>query len=222
MESYIKKTFLERMADLFGINRVFSKIKEDNIDLREDIVVSPVQGTLVDCGDIFYGEITSKHGRKINLRDLIKNKAKLFSKGFFLNFYLSPRDKHYFRIPYSGRFTSLFTNKGKSKIPILIGLDKLLHSNRFFQKAIKNNASLALIFRTKKFLMSIIPIGSLLVNGIHLFHKKGNYYKKGDALGFFSIGSSMLLCFSNRDKVELLIKKGQKVDIGQAIIRVKD
>ncbi|MBU0959181.1 MAG: phosphatidylserine decarboxylase [Nanoarchaeota archaeon] len=217
----LKKTFLERIADSLGINKRFSRIEEDIIDYREGIIVSPVQATLFEYGDIKAGKLTSKNNREINLRDLIGDKEKIFSKGFFLNFYLSPKDKHYFRIPYNGKFTDTFFNKGKSKIPVFIGLDSLLHSSKFFQKAIKNNASISCILKTKHFPILLIPVGSLFVNGIHIYSKENTSYKKGKVFGHFGLGSSMLLCFPDKDKIRLLIKKGQKVSLGQAIIEIK-
>ncbi len=41
-------------------------------------------------------------------------------------------------------------------------------------------------------------------------------YKKGTPCRYFSIGSSMLLCFLNRLKI--LIDKGYEVKIGQKIL----
>lgn len=108
----------------------------------------------------------------------------------------------------------------KTTIPVFIGLDKIFKNKDFFKKAITKNANIGLVFKSSDFPFVMIPVGSLNVNGIHVVSSNNNNYKKGDIGGYFSIGSSMLLCFP-KGLFNTLINIGDKVKIGQNIIRIK-
>lgn len=219
MEEF-NKTFLEKIADIFSINKKFLGFKQDFINFNPCIITSPVQARLIDFGEISGGKITSKNKKKIYLKELIGDSSDLFSNGFFFNFYLSPGDKHYWRTPSEGKFTCTKINKGKAKIPIFIGLEKIFKNHDFFEKAIRKNASIGSIFQTEKFPIAMIAVGSLCVNGIHITYQENKFCKKGEMCGYFTIGSSMLLCFPTAE-LEILIKKGEKVNIGQPIVKIK-
>jgi phosphatidylserine decarboxylase len=85
-----------------------------------------------------------------------------------------------------------------------------------FSKAVKKNASIGSVFQTNKFSIAIIAVGSLNVNRIYTDYEEQKNYQKGTPCGYFSIGSSMLLCFP--DYLKILIKKGDDVNIGQQIL----
>lgn len=62
----------------------------------------------------------------------------------------------------------------------------------------------------------MIAVGSLNVNRIHTDYDENQEYQKGTPCGYFSIGSSMLLCFPAHLKT--LIDVGSNVKIGQRIL----
>ena len=62
----------------------------------------------------------------------------------------------------------------------------------------------------------MIAVGSLNVNGVHIDYEEMKNYKKGTPCGYFSIGSSMLLCFPNYLKI--LVDEESNVKIGQRIL----
>lgn len=221
MNYLTRNTLISKTADYLGINKKFHRYHEDNINQDPDLVVSPVEATLVDFGRINNdGKIISKYKKEIILNEAIGEFANLFSKGIYFNFYLSPQNRHYWRIPFDCELVSTKINKGKAVIPVLIGLDNLFKGNNYFTKAIQKNASIGLVFKTKFFPFAMIPVGSLNVNGIHIVNDFDGKYKKGDIGGYFSIGSSMLLCFPNY-LFETLIKTKTKVNIGDAILKFK-
>ncbi len=135
-----------------------------------------------------------------------------------MNFYLSPKDKHYWRIPCDSELISTKINNGDSKIPIMIGLENFFPRTDFFEKAIKNNATVSSAFQAKDFIYAMIAVGSLNVNSIHTM--KQDYFKKGDVGGYFNLGSSMLLCFPESSKLTCLIEPQTKVDIGKRIVKM--
>jgi phosphatidylserine decarboxylase precursor len=216
-----KNTLIGRIADYLGINKKFYRYQKDNINYNSDIVISPIEAVLVEFGRINDdGKIISKSKKEIGLNEIVGEFADLFLKGIYFNFYLNPKNKHYWRIPYDCELISTKINNGKAVFPVFIGLDNLFKGNDYFAKAIRKNATISLIFKTKFFPFAMIPVGSLNVNGIHIVNDFDGKYKKGDIGGYFSIGSSMLLCFPNY-LFEVLIKTGTKVNIGDAIIKFK-
>lgn len=216
-----KNTLIGRIADYFGMNKKFHEFLDDNICLDPDIVISPVEATLVNFGKINAdGKIISKSKTEIKLNEVIGNYADLFRCGIYFNFYLSPKNRHYWKIPYNCKLVSTKINNGKAIIPVLIGLDNLFDGNNYFAKAIQKNASIGLVFKTKTFYFAMIPVGSLNVNGIHVVNDSKGKYKKGDIGGYFSIGSSMLLCFPDH-LFDMLIDIGEKVHIGDTILRLR-
>jgi len=216
-----KTSVVGKVAGKLGVNKKFHKFQDDQIEQDPNFIISPVDAKLVATGSIKEdGVIISKSKKEIILSEIIGEKANLFSGGFYLNFYLSPKNRHYWRIPYDSKLISMILNQGKAFIPVFIGLDKIFKNKDYFKKAIKKNASVGMIFQTKNFPFVMIPVGSLNVNGIHVLDENDGDYKKGDIGGYFSVGSSMLLCFPKSSLVSL-VKINDHVKIGQNIVRVK-
>ena len=146
-------------------------------------------------------------------------KASLFSGGFYINFYLSPRDKHYWRTPYEGSFSHTQINEGQTRFPVLIGLERFFKNGDLFDLAVRYNAKIASVLDTKRFPIGMIAVGSLNVSGIHVLYQEDIQCKKGDLCGYFSVGSSMILCLPKGD-FAAMCDVGRKVFIGQPIVRV--
>lgn len=208
---------LESLADLIGVNRRFHGPRFDEIDRRDDVIASPVEARLVAQGPVAAdGSIPSKNGRRILLSDAMGGDAALFSSGRYMNLYLSPTDRHYWRAPYAGRFVSTRVNDGKALLPIFIGLESFFKKADLFPSAVKSNASVSSVLMTDAFPIGMIAVGSLCVNAIHVLYDEGVRYEKGDLVGCFSIGSSMLLLYPD-SAIHSLLDEGWKVSLGQAI-----
>lgn len=215
-----KKTVVGLIAQKLGVNDKFHKFQDDYFEDNNNFIISPVDAKLVSSGPILNGgKIISKSNKEISLEEIIGKHASLFEGGFYLNFYLSPGNRHYWRMPYDSSLVSMNINQGKAKIPIFIGLDNIFKNKDYFRKAINKNANVGMVFNSKSFSFTMIPVGSLNVNGIHIIDENNSKYKKGDIGGYFSIGSSMLLCFP-KNSFKILIKNGDNVKIGQNIIEI--
>jgi len=211
-------TLLERFADFVGLNSVFHKVVDDEINGDESVFVSPVEARLVYVGVIEDDGLISKFGRRINLSEVIDSSVDLFSGGVYMNFYLSPRDKHYWRIPCDSEVVSTKVNNGVARIPVITGLERIFPRTDFFERSIKKNAMIGTVFRAQDFFYAMVAVGSLNVNSIHTVKK--DYFRKGDVGGYFNFGSSMLLCFPDVAGIESLIKVGDKVDVGEGVVRL--
>lgn len=205
--------------DLTSLNKWFHKYKPIEIDTSGDIIISPVEASPVVMGKIEEeGTIISKNNKRINLEELVGDYAEKFIGGNYINLYLSPGNKHFFVTPYDGRFIYTKKNDGKSILPIPVLLET--HGDTgVLSKAVRRNASIGSVFQTDKdFLIALIAVGSLNVNRITVEYEEGKHYKKGTPYGYFSLGSSMLLCFPGY--LDILVKENTDVKIGQGILRM--
>jgi len=216
MNQETNNSLIGKIADSLGINKQFHHYKETNIDPLDRALISPAEGKVVHIGNVDNdGIIISKHNKEVRLKELIGEYYKQFSGGKYINIYLSPLNDHYWVTPYDGKFIYTQKNKGTAVFPVYIGLENLL-GIEMFSKAVKKNASIGSVFQTDKFQLAMIAIGSLNVNRIYTDYEEQKNYQKGNPCGYFSIGSSMLLCFP--DSLKILVEKGDNVKIGQRIL----
>jgi len=219
-----KTSLLKRIADSIGINKRFSRRGRDFVDKNPKTIVSPVDATLFCHGDIDdKGNIISKHGKVVPLTRLIGKYATKFKGGMYLNLYLSPKNKHYFVLPYDGTIKYIQKNDGRALIPTIIGLDNIFGNQTWFSKATLRNASIGIVIDTGKFSYALIAVGSLNVNNITVTCNAGKKYRKGDYVGHFAVGSTVILCFdkSLKKNSELLIKNDEAIYIGGRIMKIK-
>jgi len=216
MKQSTKNTLVGKIADYFGLNNKFHEYEKIITEPKDTAVISPVEAKVMHIGNINpKGMLISKNNKKIWLEELIGNYANQFLDGKYINFYLRPSNKHFWVTPYDGMFTYTQKNEGKSWLAVYTGLENIL-GIEMFSKAVKKNASIGSIFQTEDFPIAMIAVGSLNVNRIHTDYEEMQKYKKGIPCGYFSIGSSMLLCFPNHLKI--LINKEYNVKIGQRIL----
>jgi len=207
---------LGKIADNFNLNKKFSRYTNIFIDPTDAAIVSPVEAKVMQIGSIDRnGILVSKNNKEILLNDLIGRYANQFLGYKYINFYLNPSNKHFWITPCNGIFIYTQMNEGKSWFPVYVGLENLL-GIEVFSKAVKKNASIGSVFKTKNFMLAMIAVGSLNVNRIHINYEEMQYYKKGTPCGYFSIGSSLLLCFP--DHLKFLIEEKSNVEIGQRIL----
>ena len=211
-----RNSLLGKIADKLGLNKKFSEYTKVDVDPSDTAIISPVEATVMQIGNISKkGTLISKNKKEIPLIDLIGRYADQFFNSMYINFYLKPSNKHFWVTPYNGIFIYTQTNDGKSWLPAYTGLENFLGLDMFNKAAIKN-ASIGSVFKTKNYLLAIIAIGSLNVNRIHIDYDEMQYYPKGTPCGYFSIGSTLVLCFPNN--LDLLVEEKSEVKIGQRIL----
>ena len=216
MQISTKNSLIGKIMDHLGMNKRFHEYTKIEVDHNDDAIVSPVEAKIVHIGKIDQkGMIVSKDSKKVLLEELIGDRADQFLNGKYINFYLNPSNKHFWITPYDGMFTYTQKNEGMSRLPICIGLENVLEIE-MFSKAAKRNASIGSIFQTRDFPIAMIAVGSLNVNRVHIDYEGMTKYKKGTPCGYFSLGSSMLLCFP--DHLKILVNRECNVKMGQRIL----
>jgi len=232
----MKDAFTEDIESFTSFNTFFTRRLKSNarpIDSNQSSVISPVDGKISQIGKIGNSSIIQAKGKKYSLIRFLggdKSLSDKFKFGLFSTIYLSPKDYHRIHMPYDGRLQQMIYVPGElfSVNPITVeNIDNLFAKNE----------RLVCIFDTSYGQMAVVLVGAMIVSGISVrweksFEnikkiKKYNYptfgkdqirIKKGEELGRFLLGSTVVICFT-KNKIAWLNKLvlNSKVKMGQAI-----
>ncbi|AGF46903.1 phosphatidylserine decarboxylase [Candidatus Kinetoplastibacterium desouzaii TCC079E] len=181
---------------------------------KENILISPADGLINEYGYISNGTLIQAKSHIYSVYNLLGNNledSNKFNKGSFINIYLSPRNYHRVHMPLDGLLEKIIHIPGK-----------LFSVNPFIAKKIPNlyarNERVVCLFETISGSMAVILVGSMIVSSIetvwtgminsnvpisniHTFNintiKHPLFLKKGEELGKFRIGSTVIVLFSN-------------------------
>ncbi len=202
--------------------------KSRPIDNDPDSVISPVDGSVAEFGDIANGLMIQTKGVYYSLTDLVGPKhAKLFKDGFFITLYLSPSDYHRIHAPISGRVTEFSYFSGN-----------LWPVNDFGVKHIGGlfsiNERIVTALEGKSSSVGMVKVGATVVGKIKVEYSDltsnsgektqlylpvfpARLYEKGDEVGRFQLGSTVILLFEKDRFKPTDLRKGKAVKMGQAI-----
>ena len=226
------------LKDYKALNRFFIRTLKDAaryIEKGKGIIVSPVDGTIISLGKVQNGKIFQIKGVEIPTEELLGDKkyASLFEEGIYITIYLSPRDYHRIHAPYSGEVIGYLYKPGKL-YPVNFT------AVRFIKRLFSKNERLITFIKTPHGMMALVKIGATMVGKIKVSYdkkistnriirrKKIHFYEKpipiekGEEIGRFEMGSTVIL-FVERGKAELLtLEERQKVHYGEAIAYFKE
>ncbi|WP_374724613.1 phosphatidylserine decarboxylase [Calidifontibacillus erzurumensis] len=227
--SKMSKPFIRSFAKTFNINIQESEKKLTEFQCLHDFfirtlkkgsrpindepnsVVSPVDGFIEDIGIISENKNILVKGQIFSIKEMVGKEAVYgkYDGGIFMIIYLSPRDYHRIHSPVSGKVVSQWELGGKSypvnKWGLKYGRAPLAKNYRRISE-IKCNGKHVMIAK----------VGALFINTITLTHKNDTV-EKGEEIGYFSFGSTVVLLFekgSFQPEEQLknnLVKMGQKI-----------
>ncbi|GAB6075011.1 phosphatidylserine decarboxylase [Nautilia lithotrophica] len=188
----------ETLNDLFIRHKKYIEFYED-----DDILVSPSDSEVIANGDIEDNFVYQIKGKKYKIDELIPYETKI-DGGYFINLYLSPSDYHRFHVPIDMEIVKATYIPGELKPVKPAQLEKEL----VFPK----NKRVVLRCKDKKDrYFYFVAVGAMIVGKIHLNfderlqkdyneittfeYKNPVKLRKGDELGRFEFGSSILLFF---------------------------
>jgi phosphatidylserine decarboxylase len=196
--------------DYATFNAFFTRKLKDGVrplSEKTNIISSPADGILSEFGEIENKTLIQAKGKDFSLESLIANSSKTKFTDF-ATVYLSPKDYHRVHMPIDGLLTKMVYIPGK-----LFSVNKTTASK--IDSLFAKNERLVCYFDTKIGEVAVIFVGALLVAGIETtWHGKiaPNYYKdiqiwdynskqyniefkKGDTLGWFNFGSTIVTLF---------------------------
>lgn len=216
-----------------NLNSFFTRKLKDGVlvvDKDEKSVVATTDSRVDEFGDITEDIMIQAKGLDYSLRDLIPSvMAESFIDGKFITLYLSPGDYHRIHSPVSGKITGFYNIPGK-----------LYSVQESVVKALKGlfvvNERLVTYIDTGKGMTAVCKIGALNVGKISIpydnavtnkFLRKRNEViypegeepeiKKGEEIGVFNMGSTVIILFEKGMIDFQSLKRGEKVRVGQVI-----
>lgn len=194
-------------------------------------IVSPVDGTISQIGDIKQNQLIQAKKIDYNLQALLGGSAKLsaqFQGGKFATLYLAPQDYHRVHIPYSGELKEMIYVPGR-----LFSVDA--QTTTELPNLFVRNERVITLFSTPIGPMAVILVGAMLVGSIntpwegiiapaskrHIYHWHYLDNKisllKGQEVGQFQLGSTVIILFAPDRMKWLTHLSGRKVKFGENI-----
>lgn len=200
------------------------------IALGETVLVSPVDGSISELGDIQGSQILQVKGRYYEVADLLALKPHQdnpFDSGHFMTIYLAPKDYHRVHMPCEGMLTQTVYVPGRL---FSVNEGSVARIPRLFAR----NERLICYFDSPTGPFALIFVAAMLVAGIHTQFAGGivpnaskdtvstDYaslpFAKGVELGYFCYGSTVILLFPKQQAQFLPpLAAGQSLRMGQAI-----
>jgi len=215
MQEEKRTSVVERVADSIGLNRWFLRRRTINIDAPPTLIISPCDSVVDRVASIdIDGAVEEKtlwgRQRFIGVSDLLREVPfpEAFHGGTYLKQYLSPFNLHYLVFPVSGTILRRERVPG-SCFPICV-----------MRTADIRNERMVFVIETKfGFPIIVVMIGSWMVSAIRSDVRVGKDYRRGDDLGRFRIGSTVVQLFP-KDTVRLLVGNGDRTPIGLPLAEV--
>lgn len=213
-------------------------LKPECRPLAQTDIVSPVDGCVSEIGAIHEGQLIQAKGRYYTVAELLactNEIANQFANGRFATLYLAPKDYHRVHLPMDAKLISMTYVPGA-----LFSVQPA--TTRVIPKLFARNERLVISFSTKAGPMMIVMVGATIVGAIgtswhgdikrskqniHFDYSHSSINKsmtQGDELGYFKLGSTVILLFANGDKVHWNqeLKSGSALRFGEAMGEVKE
>ncbi|MCS6971665.1 MAG: archaetidylserine decarboxylase, partial [Leptospiraceae bacterium] len=221
------------VRDYESLNKFFTRALKNGarlIDQKENVVISPVDGTILVAGSLERGLLLQSKGMESTLSGVLGNDRfyKNFLGGHYITIYLSPQDYHRIHAPVDGRIIGYYYQPGKLFPVNNIAVNTI---NQLFSR----NERLITYIQSDYGLVAVVKIGATSVGKIRVtydptiatnrwvrlprehFYEEEIRIRKGAELGRFEMGSTVMLLFE-KDTVELLdFEERQRVLLGQPI-----
>lgn len=202
------------------------------IDQTPGSVVSPVDGAIAEFGPIEKGLLVQTKGVLYSLADLVgEESATVFKDGYFVTLYLSPADYHRIHVPISGKVKSFSYFSGN-----------LWPVNSFGVKRVGGlfalNERIVTPIEGDQGTVGMVKVGATVVGKIKVkYHSLTSNnrkptqlnlpilpersFRKGDEIGRFQLGSTVILLFEKGKFTPKDLQKGDPIKLGQIIGHMK-
>ena len=221
-----------------SLNAFFTRALKDEsrqLDNNENNWVCPVDGTVSQAGRIENGRIFQAKGREYTLLELLggdADQAPPFKNGKYATLYLSPRDYHRIHMPVDAELKSMTYIPGRL-------FSVAAYTVKAIPRLFARNERVVCHFSTKHGPMVMVLIGAINVSatetvwhglfkrtrsGIARFdYTRGEVMlKRGDEMGRFNLGSTVILVTTPEFELDAGIKAGATVRMGCTIGRFAD
>jgi phosphatidylserine decarboxylase len=223
-----------------SLNKLFTRElkKERPIDRRHGALISPVDAFVTECGTLHKDKALQIKGMEYSIDDLLTlqygREAKTLYDGTYINFYLSPKDYHRYHMPYRLRIASILHQPGKL---YPVNFPSLRRTKELF---VENERVILECFTEKGRRIFIVLVGALNVGRMTIafdhrirtnadrreptfyrYDKKPVWIHKGDLLGMFMMGSTVLI-FAEPGLMEVRTNDRTHVRFGERVALINE
>lgn len=203
------------------------------IDADPDTLVSPADGRVEDLGRIERGSTFLVKGRTYSVMELLGDEQATaeFEGGSFAIVYLSPRDYHRVHAPVTGPVTAVRHVPGTLFPVNAIGLAHVPNLFARNERVVVHQRS-ERHGRVASIMVGAIGVGrislafddSVMTNdtrepGLRVYGERPPRLTRGDELGTFHLGSTVIVLTTPESGVELSVSAGTTVRMGEALGR---
>ena len=216
------------------------ELKSDarTIDPRANVFCSPVDGIISQFGTINQQNLVQAKGHTYTLPALLGKYDKVcerFDGGQYSTIYLSPKHYHRVHMPIDGKLLACRYIPGR-----LFSLNQ--QTSEHVPELFCQNERAVLLFKTDMGMIAIIFVGAMLVGNIvtrftgslsinrthnePLFleypdtPKHRIHVKKGDDIGHFTMGSTVIILSEQQNAHWANLSTGQECQMGQALFEI--
>ncbi len=217
-----------------SLNALFTRklLKKREFSQDEKEIISPCDSLISELGELKEDRALQIKGFGYSVDELLsdhveKEKIQKLYNGKFINFYLSPKDYHRYHVALDMRVTKAI------HIPGLLYPVNFKYLKKVQNLFVKNERVILECFSSEGKLFYMILVGALNVGKmtlsfddrietntdtkkIQVYEYKELYLKKGDELGMFKMGSTVVMIFE-KDFVKLSCSVMDKVKFGDRV-----
>jgi len=202
------------------------------LDKNEDLIISPVDGRISQFGEIKGQTLIQAKNHNFNLTSLLSGSealARHFQDGEFCTIYLAPHDYHRIHMPVAGTLREMTYVPGA-----LFSVNA--HTADTVPDLFARNERVITIFDTERGPVAMILVGAINVGSMETswhgcvtppygkgvtswrYDKQEINFKRGDEMGRFNMGSTVVMLFANKKiKWNSNIKHDQVIEMGRAL-----
>jgi len=221
----------EQVEDYKHFNDFFTRsLKSSARPIASSAIICPVDGTVSQVGNINNTQILQAKGRDYSVDQLLANdpRSAEFINGFFTTIYLSPKDYHRIHMPYDGKLVSMDYIPGD-----LFSFNQQTAQN--VDNLFARNERVVCYFETQFGLCAFVLVGAIFVGSMQTvwqgqinppYKKQVQHFdyqdqdiqlKKGEELGRFNMGSTIIMLSPNQDN-PFNLSALEVVRMGQALV----
>ncbi len=231
----MQEALRENIEDYTCFNDFFIRqLKPSCRPIAQADIVSPVDGSISEMGQITQGQLLQAKGRYYSVHELLAGNEQMsaqFSRGLFITLYLSPKDYHRIHMPMDAVLQEMIYVPGRlfSVQPATVNVIPHLFAR---------NERVVALFQTKIGPMAMILVGATIVGRIattwhgelrrsrkikrYVYSENDNIttiYKKAMEMGYFKLGSTVILLFANDSPMKWCahINPGQTIKLGDEL-----
>jgi phosphatidylserine decarboxylase len=214
----------------FFIRRIKPSLRPISQNLNE--IICPVDGVIAQIGRISQYQLLQAKQIYFDLFHLLgrdNEQAAHFYDGYFSTLYLAPHNFHRVYMPIDGTLLKTIYVPGR-----LFSVNNM--TAQYVPRLYARNERFISIFATEAGLMAVILVGAMIVGSIQTVWmnvpirqknictevmKRPFTLKKGEELGYFKLGSTVILLYEkNKINWNMELKVGTLVKIGEKLAQV--